>query len=444
MKYKLGRYSKYIRPITFMYDLFVVLGGSYILLPDLFSLFFIIYITCGWFVTTWLMKFYEVFRFTKIIEVSNKLLRQFVCFILLIFAYLGLQSISTNNQNVLLYIFTTIVAIGGFKFFIFLGLKYFRRKYSGNNRKILVLGTDNRTQELIDFFKNKKEYGYQLLHHFEMIDLNAIESFIENNKVDEIYLSLSNLRQDDLKDVILLTDNSFINLKYIPTNKDMMTNPNTIQYYGYIPIIPEYKTPLEDYFNRTIKRSFDILFSLLVIICIMSWLYPLVALIIKIESKGPVIFKQKRNGLYYKEFDCYKFRSMVVNEQADTHQVVRNDSRITKFGKFLRKSSIDEMPQFFNVLIGNMSVCGPRPHMLKLTQEYEKQVHRYRLRHFIKPGITGMAQTHGYRGEIISQDDIVNRVKYDIFYIENWSLLLDIKIIYLTIKNAIKGEQNAY
>lgn len=173
-------------------------------------------------------------------------------------------------------------------------------------------------------------------------------------------------------------------------------------------------------------------------------MFPLVALIIKLESKGPVLFKQKRNGLFYKEFECLKFRSMYVNNQADTLQVVKNDKRITTFGRFLRKSSIDEMPQFFNVLMGSMSVCGPRPHMLSLTQVYEKQVHRYKLRHFIKPGITGLAQTHGYRGEIISQEDIVNRVKYDIFYIENWSLMLDLKIIYLTIKNAINGEKKAY
>lgn len=444
MKNQLGRYSKYIRPMTFLYDLMIVLMASYFILPNIVTIPYIVYMGIGWFVTTWLMNFYEVYRFTKIIEVSNKLLKQSVCLIFLLFAYIGIGSVQIDKLTIAKYLIIVIIAITIFKFFVFLGLKFFRRNYSGNNRKILVLGNDNRTNELVDFFSNKKEYGYQLLHHFKQINLEEIDDFVSNNKVDEIYLSLAKLRQKELKDVILLTDNSFINLKYIPTNKDLMTNPTTIQYYGFIPIIPEYKTPLEDYFNRSVKRIFDIIFSLSVIVFVMSWLYPLIALVIKIESKGPVIFKQKRNGLYYKEFDCYKFRSMVVNEQADTHQVVRNDKRITKFGKFLRKSSLDEMPQFFNVLIGNMSVCGPRPHMLKLTQEYEQQVHRYRLRHFIKPGITGMAQTHGCRGEITSQDDIVNRVKYDIFYIENWSLLLDIKIIYLTIKNAIKGEQNAY
>lgn len=444
MKNQIGRYSKYIRPITFIYDIAIVLVMSFVILPTIISFPYVIYLCAGWFITSWLTKFYEVYRFTKIIEISSKLLKQGVCFTFLVFAYIGIRSIEIANLSILIYIASSLTAILGFKFCIFLGLKYFRSQFSGNNRQVVVIGSDDKAFELIDFFKNNKEYGYQLLDHFKNVNVEQLQVFSESNKIDEIYLSLGYLHQDDLKKVILFTDNYFVNLKYLPTTKVLMTNPSNVQYYGYIPIIPEYKTPLEDYFNRSFKRLFDIVFSLFVIVFILSWLYPIIAMIIKIESKGPVIFKQKRNGLFYKEFDCYKFRSMVVNSQADTQQVVRNDKRITKFGKFLRQSSLDEMPQFFNVLIGNMSVCGPRPHMLKLTKEYEQQVHRYRLRHFIKPGITGMAQTHGYRGEIISQEDIINRVKYDIFYIENWTLLLDVKIIYLTIKNALKGEKNAY
>lgn len=444
MKNQIGRYSKYIRPITFLFDITVVIVMGYAVLRDIFTIYFVLYIALSWVITTWFTKFYEVYRFTKIIEISSKLLKQSICFTLIIFAYLGLKSLDVNQKATYVYLFTTLSIIGFMKFFIFLGLKYFRRHFAGNNRQVVVIGDDLRTEELIEFFNTKKEYGYHLIHHFKAVNIDDLQDFFLQHKIDEIYLSLRNLNQKELKKVIHFTDNFFVNLKYIPTNKDLMTKANTVQYYGYIPIIPEYKTPLEDYFNRSIKRLFDIVFSLVVIVFILSWLYPIVALIIKLESKGPVIFKQKRNGLFYKEFDCYKFRSMVLNDQADTKQVVKNDKRITKFGRFLRRSSIDEMPQFFNVLIGNMSVCGPRPHMIKLTQEYEQQVHRYRLRHFIKPGITGMAQTHGYRGEITSHEDIINRVKYDIFYIENWSLLLDLKIIYLTIKNAIKGEQNAY
>ena len=162
------------------------------------------------------------------------------------------------------------------------------------------------------------------------------------------------------------------------------------------------------------------------------------------ESKGPVFFKQRRNGLNYKEFNCYKFRSMRLNSKADLEQVQKNDPRVTKFGKILRKFSIDELPQFFNVLLGDMSVVGPRPHMVSHTEIYAKSVDKFMVRHFIKPGITGLAQINGCRGEVENQKDIVNRVKFDIFYLENWSILLDLKIIHKTVINAIKGEEKAY
>ena len=176
----------------------------------------------------------------------------------------------------------------------------------------------------------------------------------------------------------------------------------------------------------------------------LSWLTPFISLIILIESKGPIFFKQKRNGLNYAEFYCYKFRSMHLNPIADLEQVQKNDPRITKVGKFIRKTSIDELPQFFNVLLGDMSVVGPRPHMVSHTEMYAKSVDKFMVRHFIKPGISGLAQINGFRGEVETEKDIINRVKYDIFYLENWSLLLDIKIIFITVVNAIKGEKKAY
>lgn len=445
MRNQIGRYSKYLRPLTFSYDLLVILTISYVIFPELVSSVYVVYVVFAWLITSWLTKFYEVFRFTKLIEIASKLLKQGTCFLIVLFAYTGFRNIKASTIDILLIALVAFTFICIFKYFLFLALKYFRRHFNGNNRRIIVIGNDSRTNELVTLFNTKAEYGYHLIKHFSQFDLQELNTFFQSNtRIDEVYLSLNNLKQEALSSAIIFSDDNFITLKYIPTNKDLLTNPTKIQYYSYIPIIPEHKTPLEDYFNSFVKRIFDIIFSLLVIILVMSWLLPLVAIIIKLESKGPVLFKQKRNGLFYKEFVCLKFRSMYVNTEADTLQVVKNDKRITPFGRFLRKSSIDEMPQFFNVLMGSMSVCGPRPHMLSLTQIYEKQVHRYKLRHFIKPGITGLAQTHGYRGEIISQEDIINRVKYDIFYIENWSLMLDLKIIYLTIKNAFKGEKKAY
>ena len=197
-------------------------------------------------------------------------------------------------------------------------------------------------------------------------------------------------------------------------------------------------------FNLFIKRSFDIMLALIIIVGLLSWLTPLLAIIIKLESKGPVFFKQKRNGLDYKEFFCYKFRSMRPNPMADLHQVTRGDQRITRVGRIIRKTSIDELPQFINVLKGEMSVVGPRPHMVSHTHMYAERIDKFMVRHFIKPGITGLAQVTGYRGEVETDEDIINRVKFDIFYLENWSMLLDLKIIVQTVYNAIRGDEKAY
>ena len=176
----------------------------------------------------------------------------------------------------------------------------------------------------------------------------------------------------------------------------------------------------------------------------LSWLTPILAILIKLESKGPVFFKQSRNGFNYQEFDCYKFRSMTPNKNAHLTQAKKGDQRITKMGAFIRKTSIDELPQFFNVLFGDMSVVGPRPHMVSHTNLYAQRIDKFMVRHFVKPGITGLAQVSGFRGEVETDDDIISRVKYDIFYIENWSLLLDLKIISQTLMNALKGEEKAY
>ncbi|MEP5935089.1 MAG: exopolysaccharide biosynthesis polyprenyl glycosylphosphotransferase, partial [Winogradskyella arenosi] len=227
-------------------------------------------------------------------------------------------------------------------------------------------------------------------------------------------------------------------------SKEIYSKKLRYEYYDYIPVLTLRNIPLEDSVNTFIKRGFDILFSSLVIILILSWLTPIIAILIKLESRGTVFFKQTRNGFNYKEFDCYKFRSMMPNKDAHANQATRGDQRVTKVGKFIRKTSIDELPQFFNVLFGDMSVVGPRPHMVSHTTLYAKKIDKFMVRHFVKPGITGLAQTSGFRGEVETDKDIIGRVRYDIFYIENWSLLLDIKIIIQTFVNAVKGEDKAY
>lgn len=195
---------------------------------------------------------------------------------------------------------------------------------------------------------------------------------------------------------------------------------------------------------QVLKRFFDIVFSFLAIIFILSWMIPLVTLLIKLESRGPVFFVQARTGYFNSHFPCIKFRSMQVNEESDEQQASKSDYRITRIGAFLRRTNIDEFPQFINVFLGQMSIVGPRPHMLKHTREYSKIINEFMIRHSVKPGITGWAQVNGHRGPTETVEKMRIRVEHDIWYIKNWSFLLDLKCIFMTVLNFIKGEENAF
>ncbi len=234
-------------------------------------------------------------------------------------------------------------------------------------------------------------------------------------------------------------------LLFAQQNYDNPTVETEIEFYDdTLMVLNVKKLPFEFAENFYIKRVFDILFSLCICIGILSWLIPVLWILIKLESKGSFIFKQYREGLNGQHFVCYKFRSMKINELSDKVHATKSDARVTKIGAFLRKTSMDELPQFFNVLLGDMSIVGPRPHLESLSKEYQRQVEDYLKRHIMKPGITGLAQVSGYRGEIKKKSDIKNRIRLDIFYIENWSFFLDVKIVLKTIFNLFKGEEKAY
>jgi putative colanic acid biosynthesis UDP-glucose lipid carrier transferase len=201
---------------------------------------------------------------------------------------------------------------------------------------------------------------------------------------------------------------------------------------------------LDDIANRIRKRIFDIVVSSLVTIFILSWLIPLLALLIRLESKGPIFFIQHRTGRNNQTFRCLKLRSMKVNNDANVKQATKDDDRFTRIGRILRKTNLDEMPQFLNVLMGDMSIVGPRPHMLRHTEEFSRIIQQYMVRHFMKPGITGWAQVNGYRGEITEESHLKKRIEHDIWYMENWSVYLDLRIMFLTVMNTIRGDKNAY
>ena len=315
-----------------------------------------------------------------------------------------------------------------------------------------MIGVDDSSKKIISLFNQNKTLGYKYLGYFtnkvNTDKLGTIEDsfqFILDNTVDEIYCSLKELNTTTITKIRSFSNSNNIILKLIPDSNKLYSKNQNIEFYDdTLVVLNVKKLPFEFSENYIIKRVFDIIFSIMVCLFILTWLVPILWVLVKIESKGPLIFSQKREGLDGIKFVCYKFRSMKLNTMSDKIHAVENDIRVTRIGSFIRKTSIDELPQFLNVIKGDMSVVGPRPHLPSLSSEYQKDVDDYFKRHAVKPGITGLAQVSGYRGEIKKKSDIKNRVRLDIFYIENWSFLLDVKIILMTVFNVFKGEENAY
>jgi len=450
MKNKKGRYSVYIRPFTYVLDLLIINLFSYsILSEDFFSLYFNFFISLSWIIIAINIGFYEVYRYTKVVSILNKIFKQFALFTILCYGFAGFYVRNSNSGDTIKYTITSLAVISILKLFVFYFLRKYRSILGGNFRKVVIVGSGKSVEQLIHFFNENPDYGYKLIRVFDLDGdkkhkIEECFSFIMEDKIDEIYCALSELTTNQVNAFVDFSDNNLKILKFLPDKKEIFSRNLKFDYYDYIPVISLRNIPLDDKINKVVKRAFDIIFSLVVIIGVLSWLIPILAILIKLESNGPVFFRQKRNGLNYHEFNCYKFRSMELNEIADLEQVSKNDPRITKTGKFIRKTSIDELPQFFNVLLGEMSVVGPRPHMVSHTEMYARKIDKFMVRHFVKPGITGLAQTNGFRGEVENDKDIIYRVKYDIFYMENWSVLLDMKIIFMTVLNAIRGDKKAY
>lgn len=453
MNSKQNRYSVYLRPIAYLMDLSIIL---LLALQMEFTtteyLYYLVFVILGWFFLSLNTGFYEIYRFTNGVRIVSLAFLQLILFGLIVFSFFGIfPERAQPVETVFIYLGKVFIAILLAKLGMFYLLRRYRKYLGGNFRTVVIIGKNNRTRQLSDFFQNNPMYGYK---HKKTFDIkrkhkdktalnNALDEcfdYVIKERIDEIYCSSTILPNKQIKRLSNFADNNLKVLKFVPDNHDIYTKHLKIDYYDYLPVVSFRNVPINEPVNKLIKRTFDVVLSLLVIILILSWLTPILALIIKMQSKGPVFFQQLRNGLDNEEFYCYKFRSMRPpgkNEEENTY-------RVTRIGKFMRKTSIDELPQFFNVLRGNMSTVGPRPHMVSETYDFADQIDKFMVRHFVKPGITGLAQVSGYRGEIETEKDIKNRVKYDIFYVENWSLLLDIKIIIQTIYKAIKGDKKAY
>lgn len=451
MNYKKGRYSGFIKPLFGFIDLVIInLTIFYYEINLNESLYvFMLYINMSWIIISVKNHFYEVYRHTRLIQIIPLLFRQIILYSIIVYAFIGFFKLPIISRLALgNYLLSVFVLISVFKLLTTFLLKKYRTILRGNIRNVIVIGNNNKTKQLIKIFDTRLDYGYKFRAKFNVKDkafsLDDCFDYVIEKNIDEIYFSVAELSNKQINKLIDFADNNLRELKFIPDNKEIYSKKLKYEYYDYIPILSLRAIPLQESVNQFVKRLFDILFSLFIIVFVLSWLTPILAILIKLESKGPVFFKQSRNGFNYQEFDCYKFRSMTPNKNAHLHQATKGDLRVTKMGAFIRKTSIDELPQFFNVLFGDMSVVGPRPHMVSHTNMYAKRIDKFMVRHFVKPGITGLAQVSGFRGEVETDDDIINRVKYDIFYIENWSLLLDIKIMYQTLVNALKGEEKAY
>lgn len=448
------RYSNLITPLQVLLDVFIINLIVYLVYDkEYLNVYFVSYITIFWLITSYFFGFYKVYRYTSVLRIFTLLLKQFLIFILGYFAYFGVFREGYIVDNQFLILISIGITISLAKFLWFLLLKKYR-SFGNNFRTTIVVGFDDSTKKIIKLFKSKSNFGYKYLGFFSdkiyknneyLGNLDAVFEYATINTVDEIYCSLSTLNETQIKRINKFAIDKNLVLKLIPDSIELYSKNQSIEYYDdALMVLNVNKLPFEFTENFYIKRIFDILFSIFVCVTILSWLLPVLWVLVKLESKGPLIFKQVREGINGEEFVCYKFRSMENNELSDSVHATKNDARVTKVGMFLRKTSIDEIPQFLNVLFGDMSVVGPRPHLESLSLEYQKDVEDYLKRHIVKPGITGLAQVSGYRGEIKRKSDIKNRIRLDIFYIENWSFFLDIKIIIKTILNVFKGEEKAY
>jgi len=331
-------------------------------------------------------------------------------------------------------------------------IKEFRRK-GMNFVKVVIVGTNATARRLHEAMIADFGYGYKVLGFFDHEkrqdfdlpycgNIDDLEAFVVDHDVDQVYFTIPG-HDDVLTRVIKIADDNVMEFFYVPQISRYISRDFQLETIGAVPVLSIRRNPLKKAMNRVLKRLFDIVFSS-VFLLFYPLIYIPIAITIKLTSPGPVYFKQQRSGYKGRPFWCLKFRTMHVNNDADRAQATKNDPRKTKFGDFLRHSSLDELPQFINVLKGEMSIVGPRPHMLRHTEEYSKLVDQYMVRHLVKPGISGWAQVNGYRGPTDELWKMEKRVEYDVWYIEHWTFLLDLKIIVRTVLNAFHGEKNAF
>ncbi len=376
---------------------------------------------------------------------GNQLKKSFFQLLLAI-AFIFITKENLFTRNFVFYTFAFLFVLSTIKeYFIY---AYFRSKKALRNLAILEKNDDG--IKISEAINNKPEYGYDFIGFLDDFKINfenfeEFEKIVQEKNINDIIINLNSKNEENVKTVLLICDRLAINAHIVPEFYNLMSSRYQFSFLGDYPIVTVRTNPLDELQNRILKRLFDVLFSTLVTIFILSWLIPIVAVIIKLSSRGPIFFIQDRFGLNDNLFKCYKFRTMYIKKMDDKfNPVTSGDQRVTKIGKLLRKTNLDEIPQFINVLQGKMSVVGPRPHAINYNNTYSEYVEEIKLRHRIKPGITGWAQVNGYRGDVFDFEEnkkrTKRRIELDIWYIENWSFLHDIKIIIETVIQVISGK----
>jgi putative colanic acid biosynthesis UDP-glucose lipid carrier transferase len=393
---------------------------------------------------------YQFFNIVKNIIVQSA--------VSVIFIFLVKEDLFT--RNFILAYSITLTAFISLRTLFFKRILILAREKGKSVRRVIIVGTGEIAERFYNMINSNPNFGFQMLgfvaeenaeiHGKQLLGgISDFENIIIENHVEEAVIALPDNATGKLDSIMKICNKHAVRTHIVPDYFKFLSKKFRIGMIGDFPIITVRDEPLQEVQWRLIKRAFDVIVSLCVIIFIVSWLFPVLILLQKLTTKGPVFFVQDRIGKYNKVFRCYKFRTMKIDEEKDGfNPATRFDPRITKFGHFLRISNLDELPQIFNILGGDMSLVGPRPHAIPYNELYREIFDEIKLRHLVKPGLTGWAQVHGLRGDVEDEEEnkqlIKKRIEYDIWYIENWSLGLDIQIILLTIWLMIRGVAKGY
>lgn len=455
-----SRYARFFQFIIIFGDL-LLLNGCFLLAGALrfdeirlqntgyydYYVQLLVFFNMSWLFLSLLFKTYDTRRTLVPRKATGKVLNAYFIHLFILLLFLVSLKKDEYSRLFLIYFYVSfLIAILPWRFYFLRFLQAFRRR-GFNFRKIVLIGSGPGLYRFYNSVLEHPEYGLEVAGYFSNEPVNGIplsgdeeegRTFLQQNPVEEVFCAYPS-GDDQLVRWFRFADDHLLRFRVIPDLGIAHATAVEIDFHHDVPVLIHRKEPLEYLHNRFIKRFADIAFSLLVMIAVFPWLFPILAIGVKLSGPGPVFFRQTRTGLRDDGFSILKFRSMKPNDEADTLQAGATDHRITSFGKFMRRHNLDEMPQFFNVLRGEMSVVGPRPHMLAHTEEYRNLIDQYMVRHLVKPGITGLAQVSGLRGETETPSKMEERVKTDVYYIENWSVLLDLKIIFLTIFQTLKG-----